>query len=45
MYPYLNIRKNNCRVTPAEYRQEIAGVGEMMVNSVNDIVNLDWALA
>ena len=41
---YHNIRDNNCRVAPDEYRQEIADAGEMMVNSVNDIVNLDWAL-
>ena len=45
MCPYHNIRENNRRVAPAEYRQEIADSGEMMLNSVNDIVNLDWALA
>ena len=44
MCPYHNIRDNNRRVASAEYRQEIADAGEMMVNSVNDIVNLDWAL-
>ena len=44
MCPYHNIRESNRRVAPAEYRQEIADAGEMMVNSINDIVNLDWAL-
>ena len=44
MCPYRNIRENNRRVALAEYCQEIADFGEMMVNSVNDIVNLDWAL-
>ena len=44
MCPYHNIRESNRRVALDEYRQEIAYSGEMMVNSVNDIVNLDWAL-
>ena len=44
MCPYHNIRESNRRVAPDEYRQEITDAGEMMVNSVNDIVNLDWAL-
>ena len=39
-----NIRENNRRVASDEYRQEVAGAGGMMVNSVNDIVDLDWAL-
>ncbi len=42
--PYHNIRKSNRRIGLAEYRQEIADAGEMMVNSVNDIINLDYAL-
>ncbi len=44
MCPYHNIRESNRRVAPDECRQEITDAGEMMVNSVNDIVNLDWAL-
>ena len=42
---YRNIRDNNRRVVPDEYRQEIADAGEVMVKSINDLVNLDWALA
>ena len=45
MCPYHNIRKNNRRVGLAEYRQEIADRGEMVVKSVNDLINLDYALA
>ena len=45
MCPYRNIHENDRRVALAEYCQEIADVGEMMVNSVNYLVNLDWALA
>ena len=41
--PYHNIRKNQRRVHLAEYRQEIADAGEMMVDSINDLVNLAWA--
>ncbi len=43
--PYHNIRKSNRRIGLAEYRQEIADSGEMLVNSVNDLINLDYALA
>ena len=43
--PYHNIRKSNRRIGLAEYRREIADAGEMMVNSINDLINLDWALA
>ncbi len=45
MCPYHNIRKSNRRIGLAEYRQEIADAGEMMVNSVSDLINLDRALA
>ena len=45
MCPYRNIRENGRLVASAEYRQEIAGAWEVVVNSVNDLVNLDWALA
>ena len=45
MCPYHNIRKNNRRVGLAEYRQEIADRGEMAVKSVDDLINLDYALA
>ena len=44
MCPYHNIRKNNRRVGLAEYRQEIADAGELMVDTVNDLINLDYAL-
>ena len=30
------------RVGLAEYRQEIADAGQMLVSSVNDLINLDW---
>ena len=40
--PCHNIRKSNRRIGLAEYRQEIADAGEMMVNSVNDIIHLDY---
>ena len=43
MCPYHNIRKNNRRIGLAEYRQEIADSGEMLVVSVGDLINLDWA--
>ena len=43
--PYHNIRKSNRRIGLAEYRREIADAGEMMVNSINDLINLDYALA
>ena len=45
MCPYHNIRKNNRQIALSQYRQEIADAGEMMVNSVNDLINLDYALA
>ena len=44
MCPYHNIRKNNRRVGLAEYRQEIADAGELMVDTVNGLINLDYAL-
>lgn len=45
MCPYHNIRKNNRQIALSQYRQEIADAGEMMVNSVNALINLDYALA
>ena len=45
MCPYHNIRKNNRQVALSQYRQEIADAGEMMVNSVSDLINLDYALS
>ena len=45
MCPYHNIRKNNRQIALSQYRQEIGDAGEMMVNSVNDLINLDYALA
>ena len=45
MCPYHNLRKNNRRVALAEYRQEIAHAGELMVDTINDLINLDWAQA
>ena len=45
MCPYHNIRKNNRQVALSQYRQEIAYAGEMMVNQVSDLINLDYALS
>ena len=45
MCPHHNIRKNNRQIALSQYRQEIADAGEMMVNSVNELINLDKALA
>ena len=45
MCPYHNLRKNNRRIPLAEYRQEIAHAGELMVDTINDLINLDWAQA
>ena len=41
--PHHNIKKNKRRVHLADYRQEIADAGEMMVDNVADLVNLAWA--
>ncbi len=38
-----NIRKSNRGVLLADYRQEIADAGEMMVNTTDDLINLSWA--
>lgn len=43
MCPYHNIRKNNRRVALAEYRLEIADAGELMVDTINELINLDFA--
>ena len=48
MCPHHNIRKNNRRVHLAEYRQEIADAGELMVDHTGELIDLDraveWAL-
>ena len=38
--PAHNVRKNNRRVHLADYRQEIADAGEMLVDSIGDLINL-----
>ena len=38
--PYHNTRKNNRRVHLADYRTEIADAGEMMVNTMGELINL-----
>ena len=43
MCPHHNIRKNNRRVHLAEYRQEIADAGELMVDHTGELVDLTWA--
>ena len=43
MCPHHNIRKNNRRVHLAEYRQEIADAGELMVDNAGELVDLTWA--
>ena len=45
MCPYHNIRKSNRQVMLAEYRQEIADAGELMVDEVTDLINLNYAQA
>ena len=42
--PHHNIRKNNRRVHLSDYRAEIAGAGEMLVNSADELINLPYAL-
>ena len=37
---YHNTRKNNRRVRLADYRTEIADAGEMMVNTMGELINL-----
>ena len=41
--PAHNVRKNNRRVHLAEYREEIANAGEMLVDTTADLINLAWA--
>ena len=43
--PHHNIRKNNRQIALSQYRQEIAGAGEMMVNTVGELINLDLTYA
>ena len=43
MCPHHNIRKNNRRVHLAEYRQEIADAGELMVDNAGELIDLTWA--
>ena len=45
MCPYHNIRKNNRQIALSQYRQEIADAGQMMVDSVSDLINLDYTLS
>ncbi len=45
MCPYHNIRKSNRQVMLAEYREEIAAAGELMVESIDDLINLNRAQA
>ena len=42
--PYHNTSKGNQRLHLAEYRQKIADADEMLVDSVNDLINLDEAV-
>ena len=41
--PAHSVRKNNRRVHLAEYREEIANAGEMLVDSTAALINLAWA--
>ncbi len=41
--PTHNVRKSNRRVHLAEYREEIANAGEMLVDSTAALINLAWA--
>ena len=43
MCPYHNLHKSNRLVFLAQYRQEIAHAGELMVDTINDLINLDYA--
>ena len=45
MCPYHNIRKSNRQVMLTEYRQEIADAGELMVDKITDLINLNYAQA
>ena len=38
-----NIRKSNQRLHLAEYRQQIANAGELMVHDLSDLINLSYA--
>lgn len=44
MCPDHNIRKSNRRSALAEYREEIADAGDMLVNTVSELIDLDYAL-
>ena len=41
--PDHNIRKNNRRVHLEDYRAEIADAGEMLVNTMGELIDLAWA--
>ena len=43
MCPDHNIRKSNRRIALAEYRAEIADAGDMLVNTVDELIDLDYA--
>ena len=45
MCPYHNIRKSNQQIMLAQYREQIAKAGELMVDSIFDLVNLNEAQA
>ncbi|MDE2959442.1 MAG: site-specific DNA-methyltransferase [Chloroflexota bacterium] len=45
MCPDHNIRKSNRQIALSQYRQEIADAGELMVDSVEELINLNEALA
>ena len=42
--PYHNIKKSNQRLHLAEYREQIAHAGELMVDSMGDLIDLDEAV-
>ena len=41
--PFHNLKKSNQRLHLAEYRQQIADAGEMMVADASDLIDLDFA--
>ena len=45
MCPDHNIRKSNRQIALSQYREEIADAGELMVESVDKLINLNEALA
>ena len=45
MCPDHNIRESNRLIALSQYREEIADAGELMVDSVDELINLNGALA